>query len=74
MQGLRGLLLEGGANNVNLCFLEASGFGSTELVLVLMQVTKILSCTFAMTINLGCFKNLSRQFYNSFIKFRCEDC
>ncbi|MCI48073.1 F-box/ankyrin repeat SKIP35-like protein, partial [Trifolium medium] len=38
IQGLLGMLVEGGADNVNQCFLEASRFGSTELVRVLLQV------------------------------------
>jgi hypothetical protein len=38
MQGLLGLLVEGGADNVDQCFLEAARFGSTELVRILMQV------------------------------------
>ncbi|KAL5998413.1 Ankyrin repeat protein skip35 [Asimina triloba] len=37
IQGLLGLLVEGGADNVNQCFLEASRFGSTELVRILLQ-------------------------------------
>ncbi|KAH8938675.1 hypothetical protein BDL97_16G096300 [Sphagnum fallax] len=32
MQGLLDLLVEGGADNVNQCFLEAARFGSTELI------------------------------------------
>ncbi|KAE9450439.1 hypothetical protein C3L33_17659, partial [Rhododendron williamsianum] len=32
IHGLLGMLVEGGADNVNQCFLEASRFGSTELV------------------------------------------
>ena len=39
MQGLLGMLVEGGADNVNQCFLEAARFGSTELVRILLQVT-----------------------------------
>lgn len=39
IQGLLGLLVEGGADNVNQCFLEASRFGSTELVRILLQVS-----------------------------------
>ncbi|KAK9664937.1 hypothetical protein RND81_14G078500 [Saponaria officinalis] len=35
IQGLLGMLVEGGADNVNQCFLEASRFGSTELVRIL---------------------------------------
>ncbi|CAM6101915.1 unnamed protein product [Calypogeia fissa] len=38
MQGLLGLLVEGGADNVNQCFLEAARFGSTELVRILLQI------------------------------------
>ncbi|XP_078434142.1 ankyrin repeat protein SKIP35-like [Wolffia australiana] len=40
IQGLLGLLIEGGADNVNQCFLEASRFGSTELVRILLQVAQ----------------------------------
>lgn len=40
IQGLLGMLVEGGADNVNQCFLEASRFGSTELVRILLQVYK----------------------------------
>ncbi|KAH7331438.1 hypothetical protein KP509_20G033100 [Ceratopteris richardii] len=38
MQGLLTVLVEGGADNVNQCFLEAARFGSTELVRILMQI------------------------------------
>lgn len=41
IHGLLGMLVEGGADNVNQCFLEASRFGSTELVRILLQVTLI---------------------------------
>ncbi|RWW26969.1 hypothetical protein BHE74_00004378 [Ensete ventricosum] len=40
IQGLLGMLVEGGADNVNQCFLEASRFGSTELVRILLQVVQ----------------------------------
>lgn len=40
VQGLLGTLVEGGADNVNQCFLEASRFGSTELVRILLQVIR----------------------------------
>lgn len=40
MQGLLRLLVEGGADNVNQCFLEAARFGSTELVRILLQVRR----------------------------------
>jgi hypothetical protein len=49
IQGLLGMLVEGGADNVNQCFLEASRFGSTELVRILLQVISIClshRCTF----------------------------
>uniref|UniRef100_A0A0D9YTR7 Uncharacterized protein n=1 Tax=Oryza glumipatula TaxID=40148 RepID=A0A0D9YTR7_9ORYZ len=38
IQGLLSLLVEGGAENVNQCFLEASRFGSTELVRILLKI------------------------------------
>ena len=41
VQGLLSLLVEGGADNVDQCFLEAARFGSTELVRILMQVYKL---------------------------------
>ncbi|CAN7095479.1 unnamed protein product [Brassica rapa subsp. narinosa] len=40
IQGLLGMLVEGGADNVNQCFLEASRFGSTELVRVLLHIAQ----------------------------------
>ncbi|KAK6161603.1 hypothetical protein DH2020_004984 [Rehmannia glutinosa] len=40
IQGLLGMLVEGGADNVNQCFLEASRFGSTELVHILLQIAQ----------------------------------
>ncbi|KAH9619071.1 hypothetical protein KSS87_001880 [Heliosperma pusillum] len=40
IQGLLGILVEGGADNVNQCFLEASRFGSTELVRILLQIAQ----------------------------------
>ncbi|EPS60182.1 hypothetical protein M569_14622 [Genlisea aurea] len=40
IQGLLSLLVEGGADNVNQCFLEASRFGSTELVRILLQIAQ----------------------------------
>ena len=45
IQGLLGMLVEGGADNVNQCFLEASRFGSTELVRILLQVMLVI-CSF----------------------------
>ncbi|KAF8653119.1 hypothetical protein HU200_062562 [Digitaria exilis] len=38
IKGLLSLLVEGGADNVNQCFLEAARFGSTELVRILLQI------------------------------------
>ena len=49
IQGLLGMLVEGGADNVNQCFLEASRFGSTELVRILLQVL-LMSCLYFMMI------------------------
>ncbi|GAB2233341.1 hypothetical protein Droror1_Dr00002562 [Drosera rotundifolia] len=40
IHGLLGMLVEGGADNVNQCFLEASRFGSTELVRMLLQIAQ----------------------------------
>ncbi|XP_059277449.1 ankyrin repeat protein SKIP35-like isoform X1 [Lycium ferocissimum] len=40
IQGLLGMFVEGGADNVNQCFLEASRFGSTELVRILLQIAQ----------------------------------
>ncbi|KAK6245186.1 hypothetical protein QUC31_011595 [Theobroma cacao] len=40
IQGLLDMLVEGGADNVNQCFLEASRFGSTELVRILLQIAQ----------------------------------
>ncbi|KAK4751869.1 hypothetical protein SAY87_020667 [Trapa incisa] len=40
VHGLLSMLVEGGADNVNQCFLEASRFGSTELVCILLQIAK----------------------------------
>ncbi|XP_073311979.1 ankyrin repeat protein SKIP35-like [Primulina huaijiensis] len=40
IQGLLGMLVEGGADNVNQCFLEASRFGSTELVRILLLIAQ----------------------------------
>jgi len=34
--------VEGGADNVNQCFLEAARFGSTELVRFLLEVIYVL--------------------------------
>jgi hypothetical protein len=43
VEGLLEMLVEGGADNVNQCFLEASQFGSTELVRILLQVCVFLT-------------------------------
>lgn len=41
IKGLLSLLVEGGADNVNQCFLEAARFGSTELVRILLEVISV---------------------------------
>lgn len=46
VEGLLEMLVEGGADNVNQCFLEASRFGSTELVRILLQVCVFLTVSF----------------------------
>ncbi|CAN6273104.1 unnamed protein product [Urochloa humidicola] len=38
IKGLLSLLVEGGADNVSQCFLEAARFGSTELVRILLEI------------------------------------
>ncbi|KAL5648172.1 hypothetical protein ACJX0J_042527, partial [Zea mays] len=43
VQGLLELLVEGGADNVNQCFLEAARYGSTELVRILLQEYQTLA-------------------------------
>ncbi|XP_002962852.2 ankyrin repeat protein SKIP35 [Selaginella moellendorffii] len=53
MQGLLGLLLEGGADNVNQCFLEAARFGSTELVRILLQIAQRNSVELDVDLALG---------------------
>ncbi|KAJ8770622.1 hypothetical protein K2173_021269 [Erythroxylum novogranatense] len=40
IQGLLAMLVEGGADNVNQCFVEASRFGSTELVRILLKIAQ----------------------------------
>ncbi|KAI3897078.1 hypothetical protein MKX03_009681, partial [Papaver bracteatum] len=40
IQGLLGMSVEGGTDNVNQCFLEASHYGSTELVRILLQIAQ----------------------------------
>ncbi|KAL9233137.1 hypothetical protein vseg_008169 [Gypsophila vaccaria] len=40
IEGLLSMLVDGGADNVNQCFLEASRFGSTELVRILLQIAQ----------------------------------
>jgi hypothetical protein len=41
IKGLLSLLVEGGADNVNTCFLEAARFGSTDLVRILLEVISV---------------------------------
>ncbi|KAH0469476.1 hypothetical protein IEQ34_001034 [Dendrobium chrysotoxum] len=40
VRGMLGMLVEGGADNINQCLLEASRFGSTELVQILLQIAE----------------------------------
>ncbi|CAL9184289.1 unnamed protein product [Musa hybrid cultivar] len=53
IQGLLGMLVEGGADNVNQCFLEASRFGSTELVRILLQIAQMNSLDVDVELALG---------------------
>jgi hypothetical protein len=53
IQGLLGMLVEGGADNVNQCFLEASRFGSTELVRILLQIAQRNSLDIDVDLALG---------------------
>lgn len=53
IQGLLGMLVEGGADNVNHCFLEASRFGSTELVRILLQIAQRNSLDIDVDLALG---------------------
>nr|DAD25076.1 TPA_asm: hypothetical protein HUJ06_026540 [Nelumbo nucifera] len=66
IQGLLGMLVEGGADNVNQCFLEASRFGSTELVRILLQGVHQSSCS----ADLVSFSFLSQFFYLGLVCFR----
>ncbi|KAJ8476422.1 hypothetical protein OPV22_020149 [Ensete ventricosum] len=47
------MLVEGGADNVNQCFLEASRFGSTELVRILLQIAQSNSLDVDVELALG---------------------
>ncbi|TVU03620.1 hypothetical protein EJB05_28549 [Eragrostis curvula] len=53
IQGLLELLVEGGADNVNQCFLEAARYGSTELVRILLQVAQRNSLDIDVDLALG---------------------
>lgn len=53
IHGLLGMLVEGGADNVNQCFLEASRFGSTELVRILLQIAQRNSLDIDVDLALG---------------------
>lgn len=73
VRGLLGMLVEGGADNVNQCLLEASRFGSTELVRILLQVNGTL-CIHSflqyvhllMPVNVGVLFNLQLKCWCSF--------
>lgn len=66
IQGLLGMLVEGGADNVNQCFLEASRFGSTELVRILLQIAQINSLDVDVGLALG--------FASHYCKFGTMEC
>ncbi|GJN06620.1 hypothetical protein PR202_ga24369 [Eleusine coracana subsp. coracana] len=53
VQGLLELLVEGGADNVNQCFLEAARYGSTELVRILLQIAQRNSLDIDVDLALG---------------------
>ncbi|WOK97400.1 ankyrin repeat protein SKIP35-like [Canna indica] len=53
IQGLLGVFVEGGANNVNEWFLEASRIGSTELVRILLELVQSKGLRVHMDIALG---------------------
>eukprot|EP01018_Ginkgo_biloba_P022605 Gb_35106 [translate_table: standard] len=60
MQGLLGMLVEGGADNVNQCFLEAALFGSTELVRILLQIAQWNSLEVDVDLALGFASHYSK--------------
>ncbi|CAN8286551.1 unnamed protein product [Cochlearia groenlandica] len=66
IHGLLGLLVEGGADNVNQCFLEASRFGSTELVRILLQIAQRNSLDVDVDLALG--------FASHYSKIETMDC
>ncbi|CAL9048371.1 ankyrin repeat protein SKIP35-like [Musa acuminata AAA Group] len=66
VQGLLGMLVEGGADNVNQCFLEASRFGSTELVRILLQIAQRNS--------LDIDVDLALVFASHYCKIRTMEC
>ncbi|RAL48209.1 hypothetical protein DM860_005633 [Cuscuta australis] len=66
IQGLLGLLVDGGADNVNQCFLEASRFGSTELVRILLQIAQRNSLDVDVDLALG--------FASHYCKIRTMEC
>lgn len=68
IQGLLSMLVDGGADNVNQCFLEASRFGSTELVRILLQVCILFrpskSCfSYLYFLYLLIFSKLNKKFF-----------
>lgn len=66
VHGLLGMLVEGGADNVNQCFLEASRFGSTELVRILLQIAQRNSLDVDVDLALG--------FASHYSKIETMDC
>ncbi|KAF2298232.1 hypothetical protein GH714_020520 [Hevea brasiliensis] len=71
IQGLLGMLVEGGADNVNQCFLEASRFGSTELVRILLQD---LSVQIAQRNSLDVDVDLALGFASHYCKIGTMEC
>ncbi|KFK37227.1 hypothetical protein AALP_AA4G230300 [Arabis alpina] len=66
IHGLLGMFVEGGADNVNQCFLEASRFGSTELVRILLQIAQRNSLDVDVDLALG--------FASHYSKIETMDC
>lgn len=66
IKGLLSLLVEGGADNVNQCFLEAARFGSTELVRILLKV--------AYQNSLAVDTDLALVYASHYCKFKTMEC
>lgn len=66
IKGLLSSLVEGGADNVNQCFLEAARFGSTELVRILLKV--------AYQNSLAVDTDLALVYASHYCKFKTMEC